>query len=81
MISSILISLAYGETVFLCGAHQVECVLAETKDQLSSEILRRVEMENQVQTFKEQLDLHRNISQQVTHTRIHTPLSWKSNQL
>lgn len=55
----------------LCASHQVEGVLAETKNQLSSEILRRVEMENQVQTLKEQLDLQRNISEQVTHS--HTP--------
>uniref|UniRef100_UPI0037E701CE lamin L3 n=1 Tax=Semicossyphus pulcher TaxID=241346 RepID=UPI0037E701CE len=42
----------------------VESVLEDTKNQLSSEILRRVEMENQVQTLKEQLELHRNISEQ-----------------
>uniref|UniRef100_A0A3Q3R611 Lamin L3 n=1 Tax=Monopterus albus TaxID=43700 RepID=A0A3Q3R611_MONAL len=39
-------------------------VLADTKNQLASEILRRVEMENKVQTLKEQLDLQRNISEQ-----------------
>ncbi|XP_042366895.1 lamin L3 isoform X2 [Plectropomus leopardus] len=42
----------------------VEGALADTKNQLSSEILRRVEMENQVQTLKEQLELQRNISEQ-----------------
>ncbi|XP_044044743.1 lamin L3 isoform X1 [Siniperca chuatsi] len=42
----------------------LEGVLADTKNQLSSEILRRVEMENQVQTLKEQLELQRNISDQ-----------------
>ncbi|KAM8762115.1 lamin L3 isoform 1-T1 [Acanthopagrus schlegelii] len=42
----------------------VEGVLADTKNQLTSEILRRVEMENQVQTLKEQLELQRNISEQ-----------------
>ncbi|XP_070763781.1 lamin L3 [Enoplosus armatus] len=42
----------------------LEGVLADTKNQLSSEILRRVEMENQVQTLKEQLELQRNISEQ-----------------
>ncbi|XP_059213880.1 lamin L3 isoform X1 [Centropristis striata] len=42
----------------------VEGVLSDTRNQLSSEILRRVEMENQVQTLKEQLELHRNISEQ-----------------
>uniref|UniRef100_A0A3P9HTP6 Lamin L3 n=1 Tax=Oryzias latipes TaxID=8090 RepID=A0A3P9HTP6_ORYLA len=41
-----------------------EGLLAETKNQLSSEILRRVEMENQVQTLKEQLELQKNISRQ-----------------
>ncbi|CAJ1048657.1 lamin L3 isoform X2 [Xyrichtys novacula] len=41
-----------------------ESVLDDTKKQLSSEILRRVEMENQNQTFKEQLELQRNISEQ-----------------
>lgn len=43
----------------------MEGVLLDTKNQLTSEILRRVEMENQVQTLKEQLDLQRNISEQV----------------
>ncbi|XP_038557520.1 lamin L3 isoform X2 [Micropterus salmoides] len=42
----------------------VEAVLTDAKNQLSSEILRRVEMENQVQTLKEQLELQRNISEQ-----------------
>ncbi|XP_022598513.1 lamin-L(III)-like isoform X1 [Seriola dumerili] len=42
----------------------VEGVLSGTKNQLSSEILRRVDMENQVQTLKEQLELQRNISEQ-----------------
>ncbi|KAF3687013.1 Lamin-L(III) Lamin-B3 Precursor [Channa argus] len=42
----------------------VEGVLADTKNQLSSEILRRVEMENQAQTLKEQLELQKNISEQ-----------------
>lgn len=44
---------------------QVEGVLSDTKSQLTSEILRRVEMENQVQTLKEQLELQRNLSEQV----------------
>ncbi|XP_068434731.1 lamin L3 isoform X2 [Clinocottus analis] len=43
---------------------KVEVALADTKHQLSSEILRRVDMENQVQTLKEQLGLQRNISEQ-----------------
>uniref|UniRef100_A0A3Q0ST06 Lamin L3 n=1 Tax=Amphilophus citrinellus TaxID=61819 RepID=A0A3Q0ST06_AMPCI len=43
---------------------QVEGVLADTKNQLSSEMLRRVEVENQVQTLKEQLELQKNISEQ-----------------
>ncbi|KAM7423508.1 hypothetical protein PAMA_000048 [Pampus argenteus] len=42
----------------------VEGVLSDAKNQLSSEILRRVDMENQVQTLKEQLELHKNISEQ-----------------
>lgn len=42
----------------------VECVLADTKNQLSNEILRRVDMENQVQTLKEQLQLQKNINEQ-----------------
>ncbi|XP_074515683.1 lamin L3 isoform X2 [Sebastes fasciatus] len=42
----------------------VEGVLADTKNQLSSEILRRVDLENQAQTLKEQLGLQRNISEQ-----------------
>uniref|UniRef100_A0A3Q0SKN8 Lamin L3 n=1 Tax=Amphilophus citrinellus TaxID=61819 RepID=A0A3Q0SKN8_AMPCI len=47
--------------------HDVEThegVLADTKNQLSSEMLRRVEVENQVQTLKEQLELQKNISEQ-----------------
>lgn len=47
---------------------QVKGVLSDAKNQLTSEILRRVEMENQVQTMKEQLDLERNISEQVRHS-------------
>lgn len=43
----------------------MEGVLSVTKNQLTSEILKRVEKENQVQTLKEQLDLQRNISKQV----------------
>ncbi|XP_068171427.1 lamin L3 isoform X2 [Antennarius striatus] len=42
----------------------VEGTLADTKNQLTTEILRRVDMENQVQTLKEQLHLQRNISEQ-----------------
>ncbi|XP_040892756.1 lamin L3 isoform X2 [Toxotes jaculatrix] len=42
----------------------VEGVLSDAKNQLSTEILRRVDMENQVQTLKEQLELQRNISEQ-----------------
>lgn len=53
----------------LC-VHQVEGVTAEVKNELTSEILRRVDLENQVQTLKEQLELHRNISEQVIHTRV-----------
>ncbi|XP_033960473.1 lamin L3 [Pseudochaenichthys georgianus] len=41
----------------------VEGVLSETKNQLSSEILWRVDLENQVQTLKEQLELQRNITE------------------
>ena len=40
--------------------------MSDTKNQLNSEILRRVDLENQVQTHKEQLDLQRNVSEQVT---------------
>uniref|UniRef100_A0A3P9B1N7 Lamin L3 n=1 Tax=Maylandia zebra TaxID=106582 RepID=A0A3P9B1N7_9CICH len=43
---------------------QLEALLADTKNQLSSETLRRVEMESQVQTLKEELELHKNISEQ-----------------
>ncbi|XP_029353973.1 lamin L3 isoform X2 [Echeneis naucrates] len=42
----------------------VEGVLSDTKNQLSAEILRRVDLENQIQTLKEQLELQRNISEQ-----------------
>lgn len=51
---------------------QIEGVLSDAKNQLTCEILRRVEMENQVQTLKEQLDLQRNISEQVLHTQGNT---------
>lgn len=47
------------------GVHQMEAVLADAKNQTTSEILRRVEMENQVQTLREQLELQKNISEQV----------------
>lgn len=40
-------------------------MFADTKNQLTTEILRRVEMENLVQTLKEQLELQKNISEQV----------------
>lgn len=58
---------------------QVEGVLSDTKNQLTSEILRRVEMENQVQTLKEQLELQRNISEQVPDARLrcHREPFWK----
>ncbi|CAL8350663.1 unnamed protein product [Merluccius merluccius] len=42
----------------------VEAVLADTQTQLSAEVLRRVDLENRMQTLKEQLDLQRNISDQ-----------------
>ncbi|XP_070829702.1 lamin L3 isoform X1 [Chaetodon trifascialis] len=42
----------------------VERVLTDTKSQLTSEMLRRVEMENQVQTLTEQLELQKNIHEQ-----------------
>ncbi|XP_034437430.1 lamin L3 isoform X1 [Hippoglossus hippoglossus] len=44
----------------------VEGDMSDTKNQLNSEILRRVELENQVQTLKEQLELQRNVSEQET---------------
>lgn len=59
-----------GHCIVYC--HQVESLLADSKNKLSSEILRRVEMENQVQTLKEQLELQRNISDQVKHTHTDT---------
>lgn len=42
-------------------------ILSDTKNQLSSEILKRVDMENQVQTLEEQLEFQRNMSEQVTY--------------
>ncbi|CAL8379741.1 unnamed protein product [Arctogadus glacialis] len=42
----------------------VESVLRETQTQLSSEVLRRVDLVNRMQSLKEQLDLQRNISDQ-----------------
>ncbi|XP_041647209.1 lamin L3 isoform X2 [Cheilinus undulatus] len=44
----------------------VEHTLDDMKNQLSSEILRRVALENQVQTLKEELELQRNIREQET---------------
>ena len=57
-------------TVFVGGGgfHQVEGVLSETKNQLSSEILWRVDLENQMQTLKEQLELQKNITELVSKT-------------
>lgn len=49
---------------------QLECGLAETKTQLNSEMLRRVDLENQVQTLREQLEFQRHIGEQVTHTHL-----------
>ena len=47
-------------------------MLGETQTQLSSEVLRRVDLENRMQSLKEQLDLQRNISDQVRqHARTH----------
>ncbi|XP_072237236.1 lamin-B3-like [Leuresthes tenuis] len=43
---------------------KVENVLRDNKTQLCSEILRRVDLENQVQTLKEELKLQTNISEQ-----------------
>ncbi|KAG7258029.1 hypothetical protein CRUP_036106 [Coryphaenoides rupestris] len=42
----------------------VDAVLRESQTQLSSEVLRRVDLENRMQSLKEQLDLQRNISDQ-----------------
>ncbi|XP_052367309.1 lamin L3 isoform X5 [Oncorhynchus keta] len=42
----------------------LECGLAETKTQLNSEMLRRVDLENQVQTLREQLEFQRHIGEQ-----------------
>ncbi|KAJ7994751.1 hypothetical protein DPEC_G00252730 [Dallia pectoralis] len=42
----------------------LERVLAEAKIQLNSEMLRRVDLENQVQTLKEQLEFQESISKQ-----------------
>nr|XP_046201478.1 lamin-L(III)-like isoform X1 [Oncorhynchus gorbuscha] len=42
----------------------LECGLAETKTQLNSEMLRRVDLENQVQTLREQLEFQRHIDEQ-----------------
>ncbi|CAB1339075.1 unnamed protein product [Coregonus sp. 'balchen'] len=42
----------------------LECALAETKTQLNSEMLRRVDLENQVQTLREQLEFQRHIDEQ-----------------
>ncbi|KAJ3593263.1 hypothetical protein NHX12_005598 [Muraenolepis orangiensis] len=42
----------------------VEAVLGGTQTQLSSEILRRVDLENRMQSLKEQLNLQKNISEQ-----------------
>ncbi|KAM6980594.1 lamin L3 [Aplochiton taeniatus] len=42
----------------------LESTLAENKSQLSSEMLRRVDMENQLQTLREQLEFQRHLSDQ-----------------
>uniref|UniRef100_A0A3P8XBR9 Lamin L3 n=1 Tax=Esox lucius TaxID=8010 RepID=A0A3P8XBR9_ESOLU len=42
----------------------LECALAETKTQLNSEMLKRVDLENQVQTLREQLEFQRHITEQ-----------------
>ncbi|XP_029981929.1 lamin L3 isoform X2 [Sphaeramia orbicularis] len=45
---------------------KVEDSLAETKNHLSTETLRRVDLENQVQTLREQLAFQKNMSEQET---------------
>ncbi|XP_035275888.1 lamin L3 [Anguilla rostrata] len=42
----------------------LELALQDAKTQLHAEMLRRVDMENQVQTLREQLEFHRHISEQ-----------------
>ncbi|KAM6940795.1 lamin-B3-like, partial [Xenentodon cancila] len=43
---------------------KVESWLEDTKNHLNSEVLRRVDLENQVKTLNEQLELQKNISEQ-----------------
>ncbi|KAG9352256.1 hypothetical protein JZ751_020669 [Albula glossodonta] len=43
---------------------RLELALQDAKTQLHSEMLRRVDMENQVQTLREQMDFQRHISEQ-----------------
>lgn len=49
----------------------VEDSLAETRNQLSSEMLRRVDLENQVQTLREQLAFQKSMSEQETQEMRH----------
>lgn len=49
----------------------VEDSLAETKNHLSSEMLRRVDLENQVQTLREQLAFQKSMSEQETQEMRH----------
>lgn len=57
----------YSHTVCVHVCDQLKGILSDTKSQLSSEILKRVDMENQVQTLEEQLEFQRNMSEQVTY--------------
>lgn len=44
---------------------QLETALQNAKAQLNAEMLQRVDVQNQVQTLKEQMDFQKHISEQV----------------
>ena len=57
--------------VVVCVCVQLESSLLDTKTQLNTEMLRRVDVENQLQTVREQLNFQKHIREQVklnTHT-------------
>ena len=64
----------------VCVCVKVESSLLDAKTQLNTEMLRRVDMENQLQTVREQLNFQKHIREQVkltpqhflTHTHKHT---------
>lgn len=53
---------------------QLDVSLADAKKQLQDEMLRRVDAENRLQTLKEELEFHKNISAEVCAPHLSAPI-------